>query len=62
MLFIWNLNMARRSFIFFDVVTKSEDCEGIPFSILPVADDLVFFTYHFETLQMDNASWYRIYQ
>ena len=54
--------MARRFFFFFDVVIESEDEEGIPLFIFPVTDDLFFLRYYFETFQVDNALWSRIYQ
>ena len=35
--------MARLFFFLLDVIAESEDDEGIPLSVLPVTDDLVFF-------------------
>ena len=39
---IWVLNVARRFLFYLDVIAESEDEEGIPSSIMPVTDDLVF--------------------
>ena len=35
--------MAQQCLFFSDVITESEDDEGITLSILPVTDDIVFF-------------------
>ena len=60
--FIWTLNVARRFFLFLDVIAESEDDEGIPLLILSVTDDIVFFQILFQKMQVDNALWSRIYQ
>ena len=39
----WFLNMTQQCLFFSDVITESEDDEGITLSILPVTDDIVFF-------------------
>ena len=59
---IFVLNMARRFFLYLDVIAESEAEEGIPSSIMPIKDDLVFFRYHFETLQVNNSYVYRIHR
>ena len=59
---IWILNVARQFLFLLDLIAESEDDEGIPLFILPVTDNLASLRYHFETLKVDNAFWYRIYQ
>ena len=62
MIFHLYFNVAQQFFFFLGIIVESEDDKGIPFSILPVTDDLVSFRYHFEKLQVDNALWYCICQ
>ena len=59
---IWILNLARRFFLLLDVVAESKDDKLIPSSIFPVTDNLVFFIYHLDTLQVNNSLWSLIYQ
>ena len=49
-IFIWILNVARRFLFSLDVISESEDDEGIPSSILPITDDLVFFEIPFRNI------------
>ena len=48
--FILILNVARLFHFFFHVILESEDDEWIPFFIMPVTDDLLFFEIQFRNI------------
>ena len=49
----FNLDFKRGTAILksFDVIAESEDDKGIPSSILPVTNDLVFFDIPFQNIE-----------